>query len=274
MPYTFGATTDDISWPITPSVAATDRGSLIAGWWLPTTLTATRTLWSGGSGGVPRAEIDSTTSELRLRTNNTTDGQWTTTGVGLATDQWKFLAFLLTTNNTNGASWNVWAGTSETPPSQVTVTVAVARSGNFTGATSFYVGNAGTGSLAFQGDAALVWTMLTSAAVGAIHPLGLTTAYGSARTTAETDWVEQNLVIPMWRGDLRIDSMVGRKNAVEFYVNYWRGCALDLIHDNSSGMSASASVTPQQTVGIQGATISQNGAPRPLDSIFLPRSRR
>ena len=74
MAYTFGgATTDDITFASAITIGANSRAALICGWWYPTTLTATRKLWSANSTGIVGAEIDTTTSELRLRSDNTTD---------------------------------------------------------------------------------------------------------------------------------------------------------------------------------------------------------
>lgn len=198
MAYSFGAaTSDDINFT-TASSGGNSTLCLAAGWFYPTTLTATRGLFSYGN--VCGVAIDTTTSELRLKTDNTTDGQWTTSGVGLVVNQWSFIAFMLTCSNTGPtAAWRVWSGTVETPPVEITVTQVVAPAGNFTGGTAFTVGNIGTGTLAFQGDIGPVITchppvnntttgFLQNAAAGAI-------------TQGEADDAYRKVVLPFWNGE-------------------------------------------------------------------------
>jgi hypothetical protein len=163
-------------------------------------LTSTRKLWSANTSGIVGAEINTTTSELRLKTDNTTDGQWTTSGVSLAVNTWHFLAFFLTCTNTGPAgAWRVWAASGTNRPTEATVSVATSPSGNFTGSTSFFIGNAGTGSLAFQGDISRVQAYITSGTTaGAQHPFGLA-AHGTV-TNAEAEFIYQRFVFPAWLG--------------------------------------------------------------------------
>lgn len=179
------------------SFGATGTVFVVAGWWYPTTLTATWGLWSGSLA--LGSEINTTTSELRMRTDNTTDGQWTTTGVGLTVNQWKFVAWLCTTTNTGtAAAWRVWAGDELTPPTEVTVTQAVAPAGNFTGASNFYAGNmASSGSLAFRGDIGWI-TYLRTTQTGTGGVFGIA-AHGTI-TQAEANIVRDRMVLPMWQG--------------------------------------------------------------------------
>jgi hypothetical protein len=275
MAYTFGAGTgDDLTWTLQVSMGATARSGLVCGWWYPTTLTATRGLWSAGN--TFGAEIDATTSEIRLRTDNTTDGQWTTTGAGLATDQWTFLAFMSTQLNTgSAAAWRVWSGTIGTAPQECTVTNAVAPSGNFTGATSFYIGNKGTGALAFQGDIDHV-TVISSgaAAVAASNPFSIAT--NGAITDEQALFTYQRYVLPIWLGQL---PTVGGRYAEDSRVAATSGAVdtsrLDLrampqvMRYQASVATVFSGVTPT----INGATYSQNRGPRPfLDSDLYPRA--
>lgn len=195
MSYTCGAATgDDIAMTLS-SMGANTASCFVAGWWKPTTLTATRGLWSAGS--IFGAEIDTTTSELRLRTDNTTDGQWTTTGVGLTVDEWKFLAFANSCSNTGPtATWVVWSGTGETAPQQVTVTQNTAPSGNFTGSTAPVLGNKGTGTLAFQGEIGPAVFARHSASIAGYVP---TTTAGTIAQEG-IDVIYERLVLPIWSG--------------------------------------------------------------------------
>lgn len=253
MPYTFGAGTgDDATW--TNSNSGFTAGiTVVTGWWRPTTLTAGRGLWSAGS--IIGAEIDTTTTELRLKLDNaTTDGEWTTSGLGLAVDTWRFLAFASSTVNTPGASWKVWAGTVETAPVEVTVNVAVALSGAFTGTSSFTVGNKGSaGVVAFQGDIAEV--LVVGETASNTNSMFSNESFGSF-TSNITSQIERQMVFPAWEGDY--DSIARLRNgntAVMGLYGYW------------SGESTTVETPFGRVVAtISGATVSQNGSPRPRPS--------
>lgn len=256
MAYTFGAATgNDINWT-TASSGGNSTVCLAAGWFYPTTLTATRGLFSYGN--VCGVAIDTTTSELRLKTDNTTDGQWTTSGVGLAVDKWSFIAFMLTCSNTGPtAAWRVWSGTFETAPVERTVTQAVAPSGNFTAGTSFTVGNIGTGTIAFQGDIGPVLTC---------HPPAINSTTGfiqnaaaGAITQDEADDAYRNVVLPFWKGE----PMPFRVRQYGLQTGSTMGAFLNL--DNalpSTQEVVSGATLVSRAPTINGATPSQNRAPR------------
>lgn len=168
------------------------------GWVKPTTLTAGRGIV--GAGTIFGAEIGATTSELLLRTDNTTDGQWTTSGVGLQVGQWQFLAILNTCNNTGpAAAWRVWSGTQDQAPIECTVTPTVAPVGNFTGSTAVTLGNKGAaGVVAFQGEIG-TWVFHRNATTGAGSSLPLAAA--GAITATEAEFVFQRYVAPVWSGE-------------------------------------------------------------------------
>jgi hypothetical protein len=271
VPYTFGAAaTDDITWSLGASIGNSSRISLVAGWWRPTTLTATRKLWSAGTAGINGAEIDTTTDELRLRTDNTTDGQWTTTGVDLVVDEWKFLAFLLSCNNTGpAAAWRVWSGDVSNAPIERTVTVATSPTGSFTSTVAFYIGNASTGSLAFEGDIANVTVSSTGFAVGVTtNPFGIA-AYGTI-TNEEAQHIYETMVLPLWLGD---PSPLFRRPQDVDSATYHNG--LDQGAVVVGNHRSSATLMPSPGVTINGATPASTGAPRPHPGmVMLPRPRR
>lgn len=265
MAYTFGGGTgDDILCSLANFMApGSGQAFLITGWWRPTTLTAAagRGLWSAGSGA-HTATIDTTTSELRLKTDNaTTDGEWTTSGVGLATDTWSFLAFLLSTlNGTPSAAWRVWAGTLGTPPVAVTVTNAVAPSGNFTGSTQLYLGNVGTGTLAFQGDIDAVSALVPNASASAtLHPFGVA-AFGAV-SAGEEQFIYNRFVLPAWHGFPlgNTPASVVSGNVAPAELMLWDG--LESTRCVRSAVSATnlSFVTPT----VSGATVSATRCPRP-----------
>lgn len=202
MSYTLGgATTDDIIINYAAlgfsNMFVDNSSTLILGWWYPTTLTATRGYWS--ILNTIGAEVDGTTSEIRMRTDNTTDGQWLTSGAGIVVNKWHFLAFLNAAENTTVAgAWRVWVGDAFTSPVEVTVTNPVVRSGNYVGGATFYLGNKGTGSLAFQGD--IGW----AACISQLTNVGINGALGIATSgvidNAEADLVLNRWVRPFWLG--------------------------------------------------------------------------
>lgn len=276
MPYTFGAGTgDDITWAFNGSFSGSGSAGLVCGWWYPTTLTATRGLWSAGN--TFGAEIDTTTDELRLRTDNTTDGQWTTAGVDLAVNNWKFIAFLGTFLNTGpSAAWRVWAGSVDSAPVECSVTNAVAPVGNFVVSGNFYIGNKGTGTLAFQGDIGDLSILSTNAA-GAVttHPFSLATL--GAITNAEALFVYERFVLPIWAGLGFANSGLLRRAGASSGSNddFLYACTsnqFQIRRANLVNNTAFSGITPT----INGATYSQNGSPRPLlsDSPYLPARRR
>jgi hypothetical protein len=256
MSYTCGAaTTDDLATGFN-TVGANDTNCFVAGWWKPTTLTATRGLWSAGN--IFGAEIDTTTSELRLRTDNTTDGQWTTTGVGLTVDQWKFLAFANSCSNTGPtASWVVWSGTNEVAPQRVTVTQATAPNGNFTGSANTYLGNKGTGTLAFQGQLGpAVFGRNPSSIFGYVP----TTTAGTIAQEG-IDYVYANLVLPIWLGNwcppaLRLPRIRDAQQQGMLITS--------LDYAGPHELTVTSGTVSFGSIGINGCTLSQERCPRPM----------
>jgi len=255
--YTFGAGTgDDINWAATVSFGANSRAHLVCGWFFPTTLTAGRGYWSAGN--IIGVEVDSTTSELRLRTDNTTDGQWTTTGAGITVNEWVFIAVFGTFNNSGpSAEWRVWIGRIGQAPVEVTVTQAVAPAGNFAASSSWTIGNKGTGTLSFQGDISDVVYITTSGAA-AVDQMFFIETYGSAPQAA-ADLILERFVRPIWMGELMPPG--GRKADSVADAVYWPGSV------GGVGLRCTYRATDEQPFvvpTINGATVSENRGPRSL----------
>lgn len=259
MSYTFGgATGDDVTWSSSTTLGAASRVELVAGWWKPTTLTAGRGLWSAGN--VHGARIAATTSELELVVDNaTTDGVWTTTGVGLATNSRKFLAFLCNLASTPAVAWTCWVGDETTPPAQVTVTNTTGMSGALTGNATTYVGNLGTGTTAFQGQIENVVVGVTAAGAGsAVNPFAVA-AFGTT-TAAEALYVEEQLVRPIWQGQHAAAKRLG------VFAGAWDWSYLPFtgpLFAVERFIRSSASVNPRIAPTVNGATVSAERGPRP-----------
>lgn len=196
MAYSFVASTSsDITWTESASNYGTSaRSSLVCGWFYPTALTATRCLW--GFGAVNRCEIATTTSEINLWLDRTTDSQHTTSGLGLAVNKWHFIAVLGSFFNTGVVTnYRVWRGVDAETPSLVTVNVTTGGAGNSTGSTTPTIGNAGAlGTVAFEGDIGR-FDFVTAVTANALcrNATGLISADDEFAIFTQ-------LVIPIWQG--------------------------------------------------------------------------
>lgn len=251
MPYTFGGGTGD-DFNITATTAgATASVELVTGWFYPTTLTAGRGLWSWGN--VAGCKIHTTTSELQLISDNTTDGLTTTSGLGLAVNVWHFLAFLGTFNDTGPVNaWRVWKGTIDFAPTVIATVATVAPIGNHVGSLTWYVGNLGTGTVAFQGDIANVTFMHgagTGATAGLLAPISM-----GALTQADEDIVFNDLVLPLYRGEY---------NRMETFDSARPRWFAELSSTAVYGRPSAINLETLQLAGVNGATVSANNCPRP-----------
>lgn len=196
MAYTFGGTTgDDLTW--TESVSnwiSSNMAGIICGWYYPTTLTAGRALWSVGSNS--RCVIASTTSEIDIFLDRTTDAQRTTSGLGLVVNEWQFIAVLSSSQNTGAITQvRVWKGAGTALPAEVTVNDTVAGSGNVTVSTVPTIGNIGaTGTSAFQGDIARFDYI-----VGTVNNSILFDTTGNI-TQETANRIFNTIVLPVWAG--------------------------------------------------------------------------
>lgn len=272
MPYTFGAGTgDDINFGATQSTLASATMFSVSGWFRPTTLTAGNTLWSAGSVA-NCAVIGATTSELELLVDyTTTDGKWTTSGLGLTTGGWRFIAVIMSTIDTPLMGCRVWAGTVELAPTEVTCTQTTAPVGTSVGVATWYVGNKGTGLLAFQGDISDVM-MMNGNAVGTVASLSIPAAYGTF-TQAEADLFRDLYVRPAWGGDLA--SVFGRRSGPAATAVPPARWFIELNNGVQVVGRAITAVTPESQPSINTATVTATGCPRPaVTRPGWPRRRR
>ncbi len=274
MSYTFGAGTgDDITSTIGVSTGGDNTLALVAGWFYPTTLTATRALWSWGN--TTAGVIDTTTSELRvILAAGTTPGQYTTTGAGLVVNTWSFLAWLISTETTGPVNAvRIWAGNETNLPTELTITLATTPVGTPAGTASKTVGNKGTGTLAFQGD------------IGWISFFGIQNIFFNSFATVETsgtitqgeaDNTLERWVKPLWLGCPRVPM---------FTSSIVAASAFSVVHFPLNGTVAygwSNSPNPDSEVEftVNGATLSQNTPPTappanwPHLHPFVPNARR
>jgi hypothetical protein len=163
-------------------------------------------------------------------------------------------------------AWRIWAGTWDTAPAEVTVTQVVAPASTVSGSSTLYVGNAGTGTLAFQGDIADV-IALVSLGSGDINHMIPHVTRGTI-TNDEAEYLRQLIVEPTWRGDY---SYVGRcatrqasSSTYGFALMRLSGPALSsqvvAAHGNASGDF----VQPKTTSSVNIATTGYQAHPRPI----------
>lgn len=260
MAYTFGgATTDSILWTGQSNIGNAGIG-LVAGWWRPTTLTATRRLWSAGA--TTGVAIDTTTSELRL-TNDSfsgTDGVFTTTGAGLATNTWTFVAAMVSVSNSPGSQWKVWVGSATTPPAEVTISTVSSITTNTNGPTgNTTIGNTNGGSVAFQGVIDNVLVVNDSATASVVTNPFQSAAYGTI-TATEAQWTLERWIRPHWAGRLPNPDLL--LTGASSFAYHWNGSGAVRWHRNA-GQPQTAPFAPT----ISGATVSADRCPRPCTQV-------
>lgn len=203
MPWTYGAGAgDDTSFSPGVTYGATGRGTIVMGWIYPTTLTGLRSAgWSGGSIFGPIISNSNTARIRMIYDNVTTDGIYDTNESILAINRWHFLAYYFNMANTiDAGDLTLWYGLD--PKVDATLTEATwtqqqAPSGNLTGNSTFYLGNRGTDTQAFQGHIGHHAMVNTSCPVGeSFHPTGVST-YG-AMTANERANILQEVVYPFY----------------------------------------------------------------------------
>jgi len=260
------ATSDDVSVTIGGTIGGQTRYGLCAGWWCPTTLTATRKLW--GAALIHGVEIDTTTSELRVRSDNTTDGQWTTSGVGLAVDKWTFVAYVNNYDTGTTLAHRLWSGEIGSPPVSRTLTQAVAPSGAPTGSTNLAVGNAGSaGTLAFQGHAdSFYWIASRQNGNATTHPLYFTAA--ATITAACEALLYERIIYPMWAGTYFPLPSPGAYGSSTTSGEFG-GLSLDTLDPAKRFMhTGAAALSPYVVTAWSGATVSARRGPRASISLL------
>lgn len=254
MAYTFGAATSDRI-VFNPPNSMGGFGTFVWGWWLPTTLTAGRRFW--GSGQANGAEIDTTTSQMRLkRTRATTNDEWTTSDAGLAVNKASFLAWLYSGDTTSTFTWRAWAGSLDVPPIELTITSAVTGSGGTTDNAAIQICNTIGNNVSFQGDL-LEFGHISAPGAGTRPPLFLN-ALGTI-SNDEADLVYRRLVLPAWKDELVPPGAINATSTIAYGFTHIRP---DLLPVGMNQQSSDATTAPPLALTITGATISANGPMR------------
>lgn len=276
MAFTFGAaTTDRISATLGTGFILSQRAALWCGWFYPTALTATRCLWGNGAvaAGGTRCAISATSGEIDITLDRaTTDYVVTTSGLGLVTGRWQFIAVAIANFDTGAVTTTkVWKGTEfEIPQAIALATPSAAGTGNVVTASQMVIGNGSTAaSLAFVGDIGNQFVCVSSSS-GSLN--GATN--GSIGTVAE-DIIYNQLVIPFWRGEAIPSGWFNTQNTQNTGIDIW-SVNMDVpspffIGLNNSSLPLAGSVS--------GATQTQSNSPVAMvgnlqNAFVLPMPRR
>lgn len=260
MPYTFGgANTDDLTLPVVTSITGPSVSGMLLAWVFPTTLTPGRGL-AGFGNNLGRILVSATSGEIDVALGaGTTDGVWTSSGLALTADTWRFLAIAWTAIAGPTMEVRLWAGDGVTPPEPVTMAQAIAPVGTFSSQTTMTIGSTATSSsLAWQGDIGPLDVISTNIAAGATHPFGQT-AYG-AFATESVDMMFSRFVRPIWEGSYR-HAPVGR---VVNNTTSMQHVSLDMLLQGAAARHIQTS-SANESIGIptyNGATVSARAAPR------------
>lgn len=253
MAYTFGAAnTDDATWTESSSPwGATQRSGVIAGWYYPTALTDGNALWS--VGGVHRAVVAATTSEIDLWFDRTTDTQWRTSGLNLAINEWHFIAVAMNNFNTGTiTTFKVWRSVGTDIPTPVTVSQIAAGSGNAVGSTIVSIGNlSATGTSSFVGDIGRFDYFVATLANAFIDNTNGSIGVDQERRAFE------DVVIPIWqkRFPTFLNSGQNSNNGITHIVaDLDNGSYLRSVRNGGTTITMDRAMTPA------GATVSNNRA--------------
>lgn len=262
MAYTFGAAnTDDIVMPVVSAVIGPTVSGLLTCWVNPNTgPTAGRAILGFGNN-VGRIAHSSTPNEIDvILPTGGTDGTWTSSGLSLQTNTWRFLAIAWSAVAGPTMDVKLWAGDGVNPPVAVTITQAVAPTGTFTSASTATIGSgAASASIAFQGDLEQFDLFTTSTAAGANHPFGQS-AYGAFSAESEALLLSR-YVLPLWQGSYRARSagqIVNNTTSAQ-HVSVDLGL-LGVAYRHVQTTAANEATSP---LTVNGATASAQRGPRP-----------
>lgn len=263
MAYTFGAaTTNNI---VTPNIANLWFGNqyinLFMAWVYPTTLTSGRYLIGGAAGA--GIYVNTTTSELRIRTiNATTNGEWVTSGLGLVIDKWQFIAVLGTWNNTGPTGTaRAYIGDENRYPTEVTVNSAVAPVGNYTLSSGLTIGNQTSAtSLSWQGDIGWVTASASNPVFAVGNRLWVSTV--GVITAAEQKMIYDAYILPgyvgRFHGEFDNEAYVGPDSAQPYHCLMNLDSNLPILRKITG---SNLTITTPQNLTINGATPSLRRSP-------------
>lgn len=188
-----------------PQVVAWGFDTLVAGWWRPETLGASKKFWSSGTVTCLRLNQDSATFpngiELVVDFTTTDKLQETNNASGVQTNEWVFLACYIHTRFTTAqsASGRLWKGTETINPTYKHVredylgfNSANTQSGNLVEGSDFRILDSGS----FDCQAARVWA--------------ITTTTDTSLAAQAQMHLEERFVVPIWEGTFDPQRMTTR----------------------------------------------------------------
>lgn len=203
----FDTNSDDAVITSSANMCGGDVPGLAMGWFKPESSLVAGNCF-GRCGSSPGCTIhvggaDTSTLELQCPTA-TTAWVWRSSETGvIVLDQWLFWAFLWNgETTTDTCTVAAWAGTLESPPTQLTMNLTTTGSGNIsTGGTVSWVGTSGNSVTTAQLGTHEHIAHYAFGTANVNHPIAITTA--GAITTQTKDLAYSRYILPFWRGDIR-----------------------------------------------------------------------
>ena len=262
---TGAATTDNL---FTGGNTITVAGPAVAmawGWIKVNTFTSGRSIHN-------TLKLDGTTELRLLLLRLTTATEIVTTTAGIVVGEWVFVCTAAICTTT-GHDSRIWVGRTDTPPTKMTLTTAVAGSGNFSSTGMTVLGNlTSTGTTAFQGTSdgwAGVFTSDT--ATGAGSPFNISSF--TALTTDDDDFLLNRFVLPAWLGQTPTFPISNATNSSARSGQYVTGQSAPYQLTNTQRRTSATSIATSEATAT-GTVTSQERCPRAVGNIDFPYLRR
>lgn len=262
---TGAATTDNL---FTGGNTITVAGPAVAmawGWIKVNTFTSGRSIHN-------TLKLDGTTELRLLLLRLTTAAEIVTTTAGIVVGEWVFVCTAAICTTT-GHDSRIWVGRTDTPPTKMTLTTAVAGSGNFSSTGMTVLGNlTSTGTTAFQGTSD-GWggAFTASTTTGGTHPFGLSSL--TALTANDDDFLLQRFVLPAWLGGTPKPVIVNATDSTARFGQYVTGQSAPYQLTNTQRRTTATSISTGGAT-VTGTVTSQERCPRAIGHIDFPYLRR
>jgi hypothetical protein len=231
--------------------------NMFAGWFLPTTLTAGRGYGGTGSLGNNSLRVHTTTSEFHVNVDRTTDDVWTSSGAGMVTGVWQFVAYVLSVSSAGETDLALWRGTLDDRPVEVSMSRSVG-SGFVASSSTGVAGNIGsTASAAFQGQAENIVYMRSALSAGIENLFSLESE--AVITADERQFLLQRFILPIWAGE--VPCLLFRQRTVS--SAQWMASLALVFNEGRAKQIGVRNVALNAAATVDGATFSETRGPRP-----------
>ena len=262
---TGAATTDNLSIGGNTLTVAGPSAAIAWGWIKVNTFTSGRSIHN-------TLKLDGTTELRLLLTRLTTATEVVTTTAGIAVDEWVFVCTAAICTTTAHDS-SIWVGRTDTPPTLMTLTTAVAGSGNFSSVGMSVLGNlTSSGTTAFQGTSDGWGGVFTSdTATGADSPFNISSF--TALTADDDEFLLNRFVLPAWLGQTPTFPISNATNSSARSGQYVTGQSAPYQMTSTQRRTGATSISTGEAV-VTGTVTSQERCPRAIGNIDFPYLRR